>query len=212
MKQELAQLADRENAGQCRHQPQVDAHIAVQNMAEFMGHHALQLVPVQLRQGALGDHQHRPRRRGPGHERIDAGLAGQHIGARHNGAGGQAHLLDHIAQAALRRVAAVAGDFPGAEHCRQALAAVAKLPGLTQGTRQQQPQGAQRDPPEGVAGEPAAGGRPRQRPPLPGQPAGQVHRRHHSGQGEQEVERQQQRAPPGPFLMLEEVHRRGVRR
>ena len=36
---------------------------------------------------------------------------------------------------------------------------MAKLPGLTQGTRQQQPQGAQRDPPEGVAGEPAAIGR-----------------------------------------------------
>ena len=42
------QHADNQYAVQNTHQADIDPHVAVKNMAEFMGNNALQFIPVQL--------------------------------------------------------------------------------------------------------------------------------------------------------------------
>ena len=50
----------------------LSAHVAVQDVAELVPHHALQLVARELLERALRDHDHRLVRRMPGGERVDA--------------------------------------------------------------------------------------------------------------------------------------------
>ena len=91
---------------QYRDQACVEAHIAVEDMAELVGNHPLQLFTREQADCPAGNPDHRILRRQAGGKGIDPHII-QHIHRRHRGARGQSHLLHHIKQAlffqALRR-------------------------------------------------------------------------------------------------------------
>ena len=70
--QPLGAIGEPGEAGEHADQPQVERHVAVQDVAELVAHHALQLVARELLQRAPRDDDHRLVRRVAGDERVDA--------------------------------------------------------------------------------------------------------------------------------------------
>ena len=97
--------AEQQDAGEQADQPHVDAHVAVEDVAELVPDHALQLVavepaatlpPVTVIAASAG--------RVAGGERVDALLAFEHEQPRHRHARRDRHLLDHVDEAAQLRI------------------------------------------------------------------------------------------------------------
>jgi hypothetical protein len=107
-------------------QPDVEPHVAVEDVAELVGHHALQLVAGQVVEGALGDGDHGIARGVAGREGIDAGLL-QNIDGGHRHSRREGHLLDDVEQPLLPRVGSRAGYLLTAHHQGDGLAAGSEL-------------------------------------------------------------------------------------
>src|SRR5437764_3695520 len=90
-------MMDSHNPEDQADQPNVEPHVAVEDVAELVGHHALQLVAGQIVEAALGDGDHGIARAVPGREGIDAGLL-QNINGGHRHSRGESHLLDDVEQ------------------------------------------------------------------------------------------------------------------
>ena len=103
--EDVTDIPDKGNPLQQRRQVDVQAHVAVEDVAEFMGDDALQLVAPEMVDGATGDSHYRVGGGEAGGEGIDAALIVQHINRRYRHIGRQCHFLDHIEAAALGRVA-----------------------------------------------------------------------------------------------------------
>ena len=107
-------------------QADVQAHVAVENVAEFVGHDALQLRPIELRHAAAGHPDHRALRRVAGGEGVDRVVVDP-VDRRDRHARGDRHLLDDVEEPPLVRVAGRGLDPRAAEHLRDRFAALAEL-------------------------------------------------------------------------------------
>jgi hypothetical protein len=129
----LALLADPGEPGENPRQAHVERHVAVQDVAELVPHHALQLVARELDHRAARRHDHRLVRRVARYQRVHAVLAVERVHRRHRDARCDRHLLDHVEQAPLERVAPARIEVARAEQVRDRRAAVAELPYLPRG-------------------------------------------------------------------------------
>ena len=99
-----AEHRDAEDAGEYADQPNVQLHVAVQNMAELVRNNALQLVATEKLHAAASHADCRGVHRRAGGERVDALLIRQHIHRGNGDARGDGHFLDYIQQLPLVRV------------------------------------------------------------------------------------------------------------
>jgi hypothetical protein len=88
----------------------VQPHVAVQDMAEFVADDALQFIAGEHVNGATGDADGGIAGRVAGGEGIDGALVVQHIHLRHGHAGSDGHFFDDIEQLAFVGVRGVLGD------------------------------------------------------------------------------------------------------
>jgi len=103
-------------------QPDIEPHVAVEDVAELVGHHPLQLVAGEVIKAALGDGDHGVARSIAGREGVDARLI-QKIDGRHRHSRGDGHLLDDVEQPLLPRVGGRTGDLDRVHHQGNRLAA-----------------------------------------------------------------------------------------
>ena len=108
------------------HQANVQAHVAVEHVAELVRDHALQLVARELFEAPARDCDRGVVERKSGRERVDADLVFEHEHLRHRHTGGDRHLLDHVEQALLEHVARVAADQAPTQHLGDLRAAAAQ--------------------------------------------------------------------------------------
>ena len=90
--------AHQQNAIEDADQPDVEPHVAVENVAELVGDDALQLVARKLLSAAARDADDRIARRKAGRKCIDGRLVAQQIHGRHRHARGERHLFHHVQQ------------------------------------------------------------------------------------------------------------------
>ena len=118
VQQNSANGGDAKNAEQNADEPDVQPHVAVQNVAEFVADNALQFVARQLGHAGVRDGDHRIARRVPGGKGVDAILIVEHIDFRHGHAGGDGHFLDDVEQFAFVRIHRVGINEPSAKGFR----------------------------------------------------------------------------------------------
>ena len=104
------QVAHPDQASDPRDEPYVHPHVAIQDVAEFVGDDALQLIAIERVESALGHHHRGIRWRESRGERIDSPLGAEDVDPRHRHARGDRHLLDDVAQHALARVLGLRGQ------------------------------------------------------------------------------------------------------
>ena len=109
------------------HQPQVEPHVAVEDVAELVADDALQLIAREQLHGSRGDGDHRVARRVAGGKRVDASFVGQEIDLRHRNPRGDGHFLHHVPQLALVRVGRGRVDETPAQHGGHRAAALGQL-------------------------------------------------------------------------------------
>ncbi len=110
-----ADQADHENAKHDGRQLHVQPHVAIQDVAEFVRDHSLQLVAAQLLHRAAGDGHHGIAGREAGGEGIEAGFIIEHVDGGDGHPRGDGHLLDHVEQAALLQIDRVRFEAPAAD-------------------------------------------------------------------------------------------------
>lgn len=104
-----------EDAEDERREAQVEAHVAVENMAELVGDDALEFVAGEFFQGAAGDGDDGIGRSEAGGEGVDGGLVVEDEDAGHHDAGGEGHFLNDVEQAAFGEIGGVRIDAAAAD-------------------------------------------------------------------------------------------------
>ena len=104
-------------------EPDGDAHVAVEDVAELMRHHTLQLRTIQRTEAASRDRDRRIVHRVARCEGVDALLLVEDIDQRERHPRGDGHLLDHIEQLPLVGVTRVARHELTAHRLRHRFAA-----------------------------------------------------------------------------------------
>ena len=99
-----------EDAEQHAHQADIQTHVAVKYVTEFVRHDALQFITIEEFERASRDGDRGIARRVAGCEGVDAAFLFQHVYFRDRDARGDRHLLDDVAQAPPQRVRNVCGD------------------------------------------------------------------------------------------------------
>ena len=94
-----------ENPKQDAHELKVQAHVAVEDMAELVANDALQLVARQLRDATARDTHGGIAGGVPCSEGVNALLMVEHVNFGHRHTGGDGHLLDDVEKLAFVRVA-----------------------------------------------------------------------------------------------------------
>ena len=107
---EAAREPEHHDAEQDAHQPYVESHVAVEDVAELVCDHALKFVPVEKLERAAGDGDGRIGRRVTCRERVDTALFLEHEDIGHRHPGSDRHLLDDIVQPLAQRVGGIRGD------------------------------------------------------------------------------------------------------
>ena len=141
-----AHQAHQQDAVQDADQPQIEPHVAVEDVAELVGDHALQLVARKLLDAPARDADHGVARREAGREGVDALFVLQHEHRRHRHAGREGHFLDDVQQPPLVGLDRVRIDAPAAQPLGDARAAARELSDL-----EQTPAGDQRERSDGRA-------------------------------------------------------------
>ncbi len=203
----VADQGDHQDAVHQADQPQVDLHVAVDDVAELVGDHPLQLVARELGHRAAGDPDHRFGRREAGGEGVDLLLLVEQENRRHRHPGGQRHLLDHVEQLALVAVGAVGLQLAAAQQAGDRPAALVERQGLVDAADQDDAEHHEGDPEGQHRLEEAGLGR----HPLPGVGRGDPDQGVDRGDGGEHRQREEEDQLPGLFpggvLMAEEVHR-----
>ena len=127
-----ADQAHQQDAVQHADQPQVEPHVAVEDVAELVGDDALQLVARELLGTAARDADDGVAGREAGGERVDALLLVEQKHGRHGHAGGEGHFLDDVQQPALDGIGRVRINAPAAEPLGDDGAAAGQLSDLEQ--------------------------------------------------------------------------------
>ena len=95
------------DAEQDPHQPDVETHVAIEDMAELVRDHALKFVAVEEFERTSRHGNGRITGREAGSKRIDPAFLFEHIDLRYRHAGGNRHFLDDVAQPATQGIAHV---------------------------------------------------------------------------------------------------------
>src|ERR1035437_4595670 len=127
VKQNSPDGGEAQNAKNNSQQPEVEPHVAIQNMAEFVADDALQFVARQHLDAAARDADGRVARRMAGGKSVYAFLAIQNVDLRHRHAGGDGHFLDDVEQFAFVRVRRALAHEPSAHLPGHDPAAAGKL-------------------------------------------------------------------------------------
>ena len=201
VQQGSADDGEEQDAEQQPDEADVQAHVAVHDVAELVRDHALQLVAVEPVQCAGGDGNGRVRSGPAGRERVDALFVRQQIHLGHGCAGRDGHLLDHVAQPSQPRIGRVL------RHVHAAQLAGHPAPAAAQSHRAHQ------------RGEPDRGNRhdagddehPGQSSGrgvegVEGERGGEIHDENDADDGHDEQHNQARRHPAHLALPLEEVH------
>ena len=130
LQQNPADDGEAKNAEDDSHEPEVQPHVAVQNMAELVADDALQFVARKQFHAAAGDGDGRVAGFVAGGEGVDAVLRVHDIDLRHGHAGGDGHFLDDIEQFAFVGIGRVRVDEPAAHHFRNHAAALGQRHGF----------------------------------------------------------------------------------
>ena len=120
--EQVAQLRQRQEAGDGADEAEVHPHVAVADVAELVGHDALQLIAGQEVERPAGHADDGVLGVVAGGEGIDAGVL-EDVADGDGQAGGDGHLLDDVKQASLAGRGAAAGDRAAAEPERDRCAA-----------------------------------------------------------------------------------------
>ena len=125
--EQAAEQRDAEDAEEHADHADVQAHVAVEDVAELVPDDRLQLVAAEEIQRAPGDGDGGVLRRVARGEGVDARLVVHHVHARHRHAGGERHLLDDVEQAAFAEVARARENFAPLHRLRHGRAALREL-------------------------------------------------------------------------------------
>ena len=124
------------------HQADVQPHVAVQDVAELVRDHALQLVAVEGRRRSPRDADDGVLRHEAGGERVDARFGVHHVDGRRRGARSDRHLLHDVEEPAFDRVRRAAVHEPAAQFLGDHAAAAAQLRDLVQAAAADHEEGA----------------------------------------------------------------------
>ena len=122
-----ADQAQQQNAVQHADHPQVEPHVAVEDVAELVGDDALELVARELLGAAARDGNHRIAGREAGGEGVDPFLVLEQKHGRHGHAGGQGHFLDDVEHSSFGRIERIGIQAPAAEPLGHGRAAAGQL-------------------------------------------------------------------------------------
>ena len=98
-KQAASDDREEEDSKQHGDKPDIHAHVAVENMAEFMRDHSLEFVAVKFFECSAGHGYHRVAGRESGGKSIEPGLVVEHVDGWHRDARGDGHFFDDVQQA-----------------------------------------------------------------------------------------------------------------
>ena len=105
-----------QDPGQDAHQADVEPHVAVENVAEFVGHHALQFIAIQPLDAAPA-HCHRRVIDGiAGGEGVDSSLILQDVDVGDRHSGGDGHFLHDIRVFLFGEIACSVGHLDAPHH------------------------------------------------------------------------------------------------
>lgn len=199
-----------EQTEQPAHELHVQPHIAVENVAEFVGDHSLELIPIESLESAPRDGHRRVRRRVAGREGVDPRLLFQHVDLGHGHAGGDGHFLDHVVQPFQPRIGRVPRHLHSAQrarHCPTAGPELQRLPDARQPQHAQNEHRAEHGAARMTGG--VIEGREHRAVGAQGGQEGEqdeIERRSHSQQRQDEPQHQPARLPACGGLSGEEVH------
>ena len=109
---------------------QIQLHVAIQNMAEFMADDALEFIAGKAFDAAARHADGGIASGVTGGEGIDTVLLVQHINERHGHAGGNGHFLDDVKQLAFVGIGGVLADLRAAHQTGHGAAAGGEFTGL----------------------------------------------------------------------------------
>ena len=109
------------------HQLHVQAHIAIEDVAELMPDHTLQLIAIQVLERPVGHGNGGIGRTVTGSEGVDPGFLFEHVDLGHGNTGGDRHFLDDVAQPLAARILGVGFDAHAPERTRHHRSAGSQL-------------------------------------------------------------------------------------
>ena len=115
-----AEAVERSDPGNKQEQAEVEPHVAVEDVAVFVRHHSLQLVPLEEPERARSDAERSRVASRPGYERIDVAGILEHPDGRHGHARCDGHLLADVEKPETRKRLRVAPLCPRADHLLRA--------------------------------------------------------------------------------------------
>ena len=116
-----------EDAEDERREAQVEAHVAVEDVAELVGDDALEFVACEFFEGAAGDGDDGIGGSESGGEGIDGGFVVEDVDAGHGDAGSEGHFLDDVEETALGEIGGVRIDASTADTLGDGGAAAGEL-------------------------------------------------------------------------------------
>ena len=114
------------------HQMNIGTHVSVEDMTEFVGDDALELIPGKVVDGPPIYADYRIGRGVTGSKRIDAFLLLKDVDGGDGCAGCQRHFLNYVHQPPFSRVVRVRLDQPSAQHVCNRCPATAKFDNLVE--------------------------------------------------------------------------------
>lgn len=105
------------------HEAHVESHVAIEDVAELVGDHALKLVAGEAVECAACDRHHCRARMVAGGKGVDRGLVLQHIHRWRRNTGSNRHLVGEVDQPALGRIRGIACHQPPTQRACHRLAA-----------------------------------------------------------------------------------------
>ena len=203
--------ADHQDAEQHTDQADVQAHVAIEHVAELVRDDRLQFGPAEALQRTLGDRDGGITGREASGERVDAGLAFEHVDLGHWQARRDRDLLHHVDQAPLQRVPGGRVHLRAAEFAGDLATAGAEPGGAEQAADRDHAHGGQRTPGQqrdvglqrGKHGQRAGG---RFATLAEQEQQRKVHHQHDAEHRQGEQDQQPARGAPGLVLVAEKVH------
>ncbi len=147
-----------EDAEDERGETQVEAHVAVEDVTELVGHDALEFVAGEFFEGAARDGDDGIGGGEAGGEGVDGGLVVEEVDGGHGNAGGEGHFFDDVEETALGEIGGVRMDLATADALGDGGTAAGELVPLIKGREADDGEGAEGDEAE-EPGLPEGGGR-----------------------------------------------------
>ncbi len=118
---------DHEQTEHPAHELNIQAHVAVEDVAEFVRDNALKLVAAEIIECALSNGHSRVRGRVTGRESVDCAFLFEDVDLRHRHAGRNRHFLHDVVQTLALQITRVAADSNATQRARHYATAAAQL-------------------------------------------------------------------------------------